>query len=73
MEPTPKSYSLEKAINAFLGADRSETIRNNQCVPPPIGCGKKINPETEFRDEVSRREFQISGLCSTCQNKIFEK
>lgn len=71
MTPTHKSYSLEKALSAFLGADRSETIRSNRCIPAPIGCGREINPETEFRDEISRREYTISGMCQKCQDKVF--
>lgn len=34
-------------------------------------CGRKIEP-SEFRDEISRREYQISGLCQKCQDKIFQ-
>jgi len=33
-------------------------------------CKQKINPK-EFRDERSRREYQISGLCQKCQDKTF--
>lgn len=68
MEPSRKSYSLEQAINAFIGADRSETIRSNKCIPPPIGCGQVI---TGFRDAVSEKEYTISGLCQACQDKVF--
>lgn len=35
-------------------------------------CGKDINPETEFRDELSRKEFKISGMCQACQDDFFE-
>lgn len=35
-------------------------------------CGKKINVETEFRDEVSKKEFGISGLCQECQDDFFD-
>lgn len=35
-------------------------------------CGKEINPETDFRDDLSRREFKISGLCQECQDDIFQ-
>jgi len=27
----------------------------------------------EFRDDLSRKEFEISGLCQTCQDKTFGK
>lgn len=33
-------------------------------------CGDKINPNG-FRDDVSRREFDISGMCQNCQDKTF--
>ena len=36
-----------------------------------IGCGKQIW-SNEFRDDVSRKEFEISGLCQACQDKTFE-
>jgi len=35
-------------------------------------CGKEINPETDFRDDLSRREFKISGLCQECQDEVFQ-
>jgi hypothetical protein len=34
-------------------------------------CGKLVDPMNEFRDEKSRREFQISGLCQKCQDEFF--
>lgn len=34
-------------------------------------CGKKIDPKTEFKDDLSRREFKISGLCQKCQDSTF--
>jgi hypothetical protein len=35
-------------------------------------CGN--NPlVTGFRDELSKREFEISGLCQTCQDETFGK
>jgi len=44
-----------------------ERIEKNLC---PI-CAKKINLNTEFKDALSKKEFKISGLCNSCQNKIF--
>ena len=67
MKPTHKSYSLDAAITAFTGVDRKASITANQCV----FCNKMIDPDTEFRDELSRREFQISGICQECQDKTF--
>jgi len=33
-------------------------------------CGKIINMD-EFRDELSLKEFEISGICMSDQDKIF--
>ena len=60
MKPSDKSPAMEKLINGLFNINRSESITNNTCVAPPIGCGKPI---TKFRDELSRKEFTISGLC----------
>ena len=34
------------------------------------GCGKSVDVEG-FRDEISLKEFHISGLCQSCQDKVF--
>ena len=33
-------------------------------------CGKEVKQE-DFRDDLSRKEFKISGLCQKCQDKMF--
>lgn len=33
-------------------------------------CGEEI---TEFNDKLSEREYQISGMCQKCQDKVFNK
>ena len=35
-------------------------------------CGKKIDVENEFHDEISKREFSISGMCQSCQDDFFD-
>lgn len=35
-------------------------------------CKKQIDMN-EFRDNLSRKEFGISGLCQECQDKVFGK
>ena len=34
-------------------------------------CGVKID-EREFNDLISRREFEISGICQKCQYLLFD-
>lgn len=41
-------------------------VEKNQC---PI-CGKEIDLN-EFRDTLSLKEYNISGLCQKCQDRIF--
>jgi hypothetical protein len=33
-------------------------------------CGMPVNDE-DFRDELSRKEARISGLCQKCQDGVF--
>ena len=51
---------LHRVIDGYTLAGR--------CVPAPFGCGKEV---TGFRDDLSRREFGISGLCQECQDQVF--
>ena len=34
-------------------------------------CGKEIDINKEFRNEISKKEFQISGLCQKCQDEMY--
>jgi hypothetical protein len=44
----------------------AERIRAGNC---PL-CGNPID-ETEFRDELSRKEFELSHMCQKCQDDAF--
>ena len=70
MIPSIKTETMEKTIKEILGFDRQKTIQENRCAPPPYGC-EQVVKEEDFVDEISRKEFGISGLCQTCQNKVF--
>ncbi len=41
-------------------------VRNGKC---PM-CLKPVKDE-DFEDELSRKEFRISGLCFQCQKEVF--
>ena len=43
-----------------------ELIENNKC---PI-CGTLIK-EKEFKNEISKKEYSISGQCQMCQDEVF--
>ena len=65
-EPSNKSPEMTKFLDRLI--DRSYSIAANQCVEPPYGCGRSA---TRFRDETSKKEFSISGLCQHCQDLLF--
>lgn len=48
--------------------EETQRIKEGKC---PF-CGKNINVENEFHDDLSRREFKISGMCQSCQDDFFE-
>ncbi len=48
----------------LFGRSRRLAIAGNQCVK----CGAH---NLEFRDELSRKEHGISGICQSCQDDIF--
>lgn len=68
MVPTEKSGQIDEFITRALGIQRRESIQKEICAI----CHKKIDPKTEFRDNLSLKEYRISGMCQECQDKIFE-
>jgi hypothetical protein len=64
MEPTKKGLDIEFLIDLLAPKSRRDAIRNDTCA----WCGDKV---TGFRDELSRREYRISGFCQRCQDATF--
>ena len=66
--PSRKDKAMEELIDGHsketYGRTRTESIRADICVV----CGE---PATEFRDELSVKEYTISGACQKCQDKVF--
>ncbi len=54
----------EEMAFALFGRSPSLAKAAGQCV----SCGEF---NLEFRDELSRKEYGISGLCQCCQDNIF--
>ena len=50
----------------FFGRSHSLAKAGNQCV----SCGKSA---TEFRDERSKKEYNISSMCQICQDEVFSQ
>ena len=63
--PSKKDIEMEKLIDFInpSGRIRVNSIQNDIC----SSCGK---PALNFKDELSQREYTISGFCQDCQDKI---
>ena len=66
MEPSYKSPAINSFLNTLLpqGRDRVKLIHKDLCVTC-LGHAK------EFTNDLSKREYAISGRCQTCQDKVF--
>lgn len=62
------ALSMNKEIIEKLFPGAIERMEHGRC---PI-CGDLIDTD-DFEDELSIREFQISGMCQKCQDKTFGK
>lgn len=60
---------MNEQIMRALGFDREVDLKNmGKCV----FCECTIDPHS-FRDELSAKEYKISGMCQACQDQIFGK
>lgn len=60
----PLPPDLSKPIFAMM-PDLADRVINGQCT----FCAKAL---TEFRDELSKKEYSVSGMCQLCQDEIFQ-
>ncbi len=70
-DPSDKAPEIAKFLDTvtgrIFGRERTSSIEGNICV----ACGAKAPPES-FRDDLSIKEYSISGLCQRCQDSVFE-
>ena len=59
----------EQIMNAMGFAKEVEAVKAGKC---PF-CQSYIDITHSFRDALSKKEYQISGLCQTCQDETFGK
>ena len=64
MKATDKNPAIDACITRTFGVDRKGSVNTMTCG----WCGK---PADGFRDELSMKEYTISGLCQECQDKTF--
>lgn len=59
---------MNKDIMKKLGFNKEIEAIERGCCP---FCKQPIN-QSDFRDDKSRREHKISGLCQSCQDEMFK-
>jgi len=57
-------------MNALTRKLANNPIENKRCAAKPYGCGKPVNG-LDFKDDLSAKEYLISGLCQECQDSVF--
>ena len=60
------SEQLESLSQLIFGRSRVASIKANICIDCQI-------PAVNFKDTIASKEFTISGLCQTCQDKLVEE
>jgi len=70
IEPSYKAPQIDALLSQiiFNGKDRVEVIASGDCLTCDEARDLKA---TSFRDDVSRKEYAISGMCQSCQDDVF--
>lgn len=63
---TLKDPAIEALLTALTGRDRVECVATLTCAT----CGKDAQHKA-FRDPLSFKEYQLSGMCQECQDSVF--
>lgn len=62
MEPTYKSPAIESLLQQITGKNRRDTIMAGECTT----CSATSITIASFRNLLSVKEYQISGMCQKC-------
>jgi len=66
--PTLKHPDIDALLTSITGRSRVNSIKSDVCV----FSEQDYDHSVEFIDAISEREYRNSGLCQTCQNRIFQ-
>tara|TARA_Y100000310_G_scaffold20311_1_gene19787 strand:+ start:1093 stop:1293 length:201 start_codon:yes stop_codon:yes gene_type:complete len=64
VEPSRKAPSIDLFISQVTGKSREQQLASALCMT----CSGEAK---EFKDDLSRKEYTISGMCQTCQDGVF--
>ena len=70
IEPSFKAPQIDALLSEiiFNGKDRVTVIKEGKCLTCDEARDLKA---TSFRDDISRKEYSISGMCQSCQDDLF--
>lgn len=64
--------SIQRAMAS--GDTVAEAVAESRCIKPELGCGKPIEVDRKTQkywpSDAYRREWQITGLCAPCQDRV---
>jgi len=58
---------MNKELVKQICPEMVDSVEKGKC---PF-CGKDMK-DAQFKDELSKKEFRISGLCQKCQDETFK-
>lgn len=62
--PEPKSPAIDALLTSLTGRSRLQCIADHTCMT----CGQ---PAEQFSNQLSVKEYAISGMCQKCQDSVF--
>lgn len=62
-----KKPDLSKPVFTVF-PEKAERAKEGKCTM----CGKEIK-EADFKDNLSKKEYSLSGLCQSCQDDTFNR
>jgi hypothetical protein len=66
MTKNDKRQLIDEIAKEVFGTTRAEALADGKCV----ACAAT---NLVFKDDLSKREFAISGFCQKCQDEFFDK
>lgn len=65
-----RSPAMQKFVDGFAQSVFGRNYTEAQTTATCVTCGKPIVNEN-FRNDLSRKEYRISGCCQQCQDEVF--
>lgn len=64
---------IDNYAKKAFGRSQSESEKKGALMAICVFCGKPVDPKKDFRNAISLKEFEISGICQACQDGVFGK